>query len=98
MFVDPAMLHSGAAESHRASEHAQDGANRLAGTPLTAGIFGDFTDADAFYDAVTSAHAHHVKTLQIHGESLSDIGAKTHQVAYSFSAMEDHNAKALREV
>lgn len=98
MFVDTAMLHSGAAESDRASEHAQDGANHLADTPPTAGMFGDFADADAFHDAVKSAHAHHVKTLQSHGESLSDVGAKTHQVAYSFSAMEESNQKALREV
>ena len=98
MFVNIAMLHSGAAESHRASEHAHDSANHLSGTSPVAGMFGDFAAAEAFHDAVKSAHAHHVKTLQTHQESLSDVGTKAHQVGYSFSAMEDNNAKALREV
>jgi hypothetical protein len=98
MFVDTAMLHSGAAQSHRASEHAQDGANRLSATSPVAGMFGDFADAEAFHDAVSSAHAHHVKTLQNHQQNLNDVGTKTHHAAYSFTATEDNNTKVLREV
>ena len=98
MFVDTAMLHSGATESRRAGEHAQDGANVLAQAPLAVGMFGDFAAAEAFHDAVSSAHAHHIKALQNHRETLDDVGAKTQLVAYSFTAMEDNNAKALREV
>lgn len=98
MFVDTAMLHSGAAQSHRAGEHAQDGANRLSAAPPVAGMFGSFADAEAFHDAVSSAHAHHVKTLQDHQHNLNDVGMKTHHVAYSFSETEDNNVKVLREV
>lgn len=98
MFVDTAMLHSGAAQLRRAGDHAQDGANRLFAAPPVAGMFGDFADAEAFHDAVSSAHAHHGKSLQEHQQSLNDVGTKTHRVAYSFSATEDNNAKVLREV
>ena len=98
MFIDTAMLHSGAAESRLAGEHAQDGANVLSQAPLAAGMFGDFAAAEAFRDAVSSAHAHHVNALQNHRETLDDVGAKAQVVAYSFTATEDRNAKALREV
>jgi|SRR5271163_1969072 len=98
MFVDTAMLHSGATQSHRASEHAQGGANRLSAAPPIAGMFGNFADAQAFHAAVSSAHAYHVKTLQNHQQNLNDVGTKTHHVAYSFTATEDNNAKVLREV
>jgi Protein of unknown function (DUF2563) len=98
MLVDTAMLHSGAAQSHRASEHAQDGANHLSGAAPAAGMFGDFADAEAFHDAVDSAHAHHVRTLQSHQQNLNNVGTKAHRVACTFSAMDDDNAKALREV
>jgi hypothetical protein len=98
MFVSTAMLHSGAAESHRASEHAHDSANHLSGTSPVAGMFGDFAAAEAFHDAVKSAHAHYVKALQTHQESLSDVGTKADHVGHSFSTMEDNNANALREV
>jgi hypothetical protein len=98
MFVDTAMLHSGADQSYRASEHAQDGANHLSVAAPVAGIFGSFAAAEDFHDAVTSAHAHHVKTLQSHQQNLDEVGTKAHHVASSFSAMDDNNAKALREM
>jgi hypothetical protein len=98
MFVSTAMLHSGAAGSYRAGEHAHDGANHLSGRSPVAGMFGDFAAAEAFHAAVSSVHACHVKTLKNHQESLGDVGAKTHLVAYSFSVMEDDNAEALRDV
>ncbi len=98
MFVDSALLHSGAAESHRASEHAQNGASHLSGTAPVAGMFGSFAAADDFHDAVSAAHAYHVKTLQNHQQILNDVGAKTHHVAHSFTATEDNNTKVLRDV
>lgn len=98
MIVDTTMLHSGAAQSHRASEHARDGANHLSATPPVAGMFGSFADAEAFHDAVNSAHNHHIKTLQSHQHDLDDVGTKTHHVANSFSATEENNVKVLRDV
>jgi hypothetical protein len=98
MFVDTAKLHAGAAQSYRASEHAHDGANRLSAVVPLVGMFGSFADAEAFHEDVSSAHAHHVKTLQSHQQNLHDVGTKTHQIAYSFSATEDHNTKVLRDV
>jgi Protein of unknown function (DUF2563) len=98
MFVDTGKLHSGAAQSYRASEHAQNGANHLAAVAPVAGMFGSFAEAEAFHDDVTSAHAHHVKTLQSHQQNLDDVGAKTHHVAHSFAATEENNTKVLRDV
>jgi hypothetical protein len=98
MFVNTGMLHAGATESHRAGEHSEDGANHLAGAPLAAGMFGDFVAAEAFHEAVSASHAHHVKTLQGHRETLRGIGTKANYAAASFTEMETHNAKALRDV
>jgi hypothetical protein len=98
MFVDTALLHSGARESYRASEHAQAGANHLLSATPVAGMFGAFDAAEEFHDAVTAAHGHHVKTLQSHQQNLDEVGTRAHHVASSFSAMDDDNAKALREV
>jgi hypothetical protein len=98
MFVDTAMLYSGAAEACRAGEHAHDGASHLSGRLPVAGMFGDFAAAAAFRDAVGSAHACHVAALQHHRETLGGVGVKTHLVADSFSAMDDDNAEALRDV
>jgi hypothetical protein len=98
MFVNTGMLRSGATESHRAGEHSEDGANHLAGAPLAAGIFGDFVAAQAFHETVAASHAHHVKTLQAHREALRDIGTKANYAAASFTEMENHNAKALRDL
>lgn len=98
MRVDTEMLHSGAAESHRAGDHAQDGANQLSGAGLTDGMFGEFEGAEAFHEAISTAHATHVKALESHSETLRDLGTKTHQAAYTFTATEDHSAKVLRDV
>jgi len=98
MFVDTAKLHSGAAESIRASEHAQAGANHLSGVSPLAGMFGDFAAANDFDDAVGAAHAYHVKALQNHQQSLNDVGARAHRAGFAFSAMDDRNAEELREL
>jgi hypothetical protein len=98
MFVDTAQLHSGASESRRASEHAQAGANHLSDAPPVAGMFGSFATADDFHDAVSAAHAYHVKALHNHQENLNDVGTTAHRAGYAFTATEDQNMKVLREV
>lgn len=98
MRVNPAMLHLGADDSNRASDHAGDGADALSAATPTAGMFGDFEAADAFNEAIVAAHAAHVAALQTHRDTLRDLGTRTHQAAYAFTAMEDHNAKVLRDV
>ena len=98
MRVDTAMLHLGADDSNRASGHAGDGADALSGAPPMAGMFGDFEAADAFNEAFVAAHAAHVTALETHRDTLHDLGTQTHYAADTFSAMEDHNAKVLRDV
>jgi hypothetical protein len=98
MFVDTAQLHSGASESRRASEHAQAGVNHLSGATPVAGMFGSFAAADDFHEAVSAAHAYHVKALHNHQENLNDVGTKAHRAGYAFTATEDQNMKVLREV
>jgi hypothetical protein len=98
MFVDTGLLHSGANHSHRAGGHAQDAADHLSRGPLLSGMFGEFAAAESFYDAVTAAHAHHVKILQAHQETLTAVGANAHLAADEFTATEDHNAAKLRAV
>lgn len=98
MFVDPELLHSGAKESHRAGGQARDGADQLGQGSLGWGMFGDFAAAEAFYEAVSSAHAWHVKTLQAHQEVLTTVGTKAHYVAREFTAMDGRNAAEMRSV
>ena len=98
MEVDTGLLHSGGNESHRAGGHAQDAADHLSRGPLLSGMFGEFAAAESFHEAVTSAQAHHVKTLQAHQETLTTVGTNAHTAAKGFTDMEDHNAAALRAV
>lgn len=98
MFVDSGLLHSGADQSHRAGEHAQDAAAQLARGPLAAGMFGDFTGAEAFHGAISAARAAHVKTLQAHHETLTALGSKAYRAAAGFTDMDERNASALRAV
>jgi hypothetical protein len=98
MFVDTELLHSGANESHRAGGHAQDGADHLSRGPLVSGMFGEFATAEAFHDAVRSAHAQHVQTLQAHQEALTAVGSKAHRAAIEFTGMDHRNAAEQRAV
>ena len=98
MRVDTADLHSGASGSLRASEHAHAGANHLAGASPTAGMFGDFADADDFHEALSAAHAQHVQSLQSHHENLNDVGTRAHHAGYAFTAMDERGASELREL
>jgi hypothetical protein len=98
MFTDTGLLHSGANESHRAGGHAQDAADRLSRGPLMSGMFGEFAAAEAFHDAIHSAHAQHVKTLQAHQEVLTAVGNNAHRAATAFSDMDARNAADERAV
>lgn len=98
MFVKPDLLHSGGTESHRAGDHAQEGADHLSRGPVTTGMFGGFAAAETFHDAVHAAHAQHVKNLQAHQEVLGAVGSKAHLAATRFSDMDARNAATMRSV
>ncbi|NDJ91801.1 DUF2563 family protein [Mycolicibacter kumamotonensis] len=98
MFVDPAMLRSGATDTHGASAHAQAGAARLGQTFVAAGIFGSFGAADVFHGALSTAHAEHITTLTDHRRTLAEVGDKAHRAAREFTGMDQHNAAQLRAV
>ncbi|MDD7812782.1 DUF2563 family protein [Mycobacterium sp. CSUR Q5927] len=98
MFVDPAMLRSGAAETRGASEHAHAGAARLSQTAVAPGIFGGFGSADVFHNAISAAHTEHISTLADHRRTLAEVGEKAHHAAREFTGMDQHNAAQLRAV
>jgi uncharacterized protein DUF2563 len=98
MFVNTGTLHTGANDSHRAGEHAHDGANHLLATSPVAGMFGNFAAADAFHEAVAQAHTHHTTKLRAHQQALRDVGDKAHTVATAFSKMDERNASKLKAV
>jgi hypothetical protein len=98
VFVDPAMLRSGAADARGAAEHAHTGATRLNRTAVTAGIFGGFGAADVFHGALSTAHTEHITTLTGHDRTLDGAGVKAHRAACVFTGMDQHNAAQLRAV
>jgi Protein of unknown function (DUF2563) len=98
MFVDTDLLHSGANEAHRAGGHAQDGADQLSRGPLLPGMFGGFPAAEIFHEAVRAAHGQHVKNLQAHQETLTELGRKAHFAADGFTDIDDRNAAKMRAV
>jgi len=98
MDVDTGLLHSGGNESHRAGGHAQEAASHLSRGPLMPGMFGEFAAAESFHEAVTSAQAHHVKTLQVHQETLTSVGTNAHTAANGFTDMDERNAAELRAI
>jgi hypothetical protein len=98
MFVDTGLLHSGANVSYEAGGHAQHGADQLSHQPLLAGMFGDFAAAHGFHEAVSSAHAQHVRNLQTQHQTLTALAAKAHRAAAEFTRMDERNAAELRAV
>jgi hypothetical protein len=98
MFVDRGKLRYGAADSGAAGEHAQAGGEHLAGASPTAGMFGDFPDADGLHETLTAAHDHHSTVLDRHREILEGVAAKANYAEKRFGAMDDHNAEVLRAV
>jgi Protein of unknown function (DUF2563) len=98
MFVDTGLLHSGGNQSHRAGGHAQEGADQLSRGPLSAGMFGEFSAAEAFHGAVGEAHGKHVRALQAHQQVLTAVGGNAHRAAAAFTHDDERNAAMLRNV
>ncbi|MEB3069323.1 DUF2563 family protein [[Mycobacterium] vasticus] len=98
MFVDPAMLKTGASHAHTASAHAQAGAKELDQRTVTAGIFGSFGAADVFHQAISNSHAEHVTTLNDHHRTLADVRDKAHHAQRAFIGMDQAAATRLRAV
>ncbi len=98
MFVDRAGLRYGASDSGVAGEHARAGGQHLAGSAPAAGMFGDFADADGFHQTLSAAHAHHSTVLDRHQQILGGIADKARCAETQFGAMDERNARALRDV
>lgn len=98
MFVDPAMLQLGAADSHSAAKHAQAGAAMLDQTAVAAGIFGGIGAADVYHQAISTRHSEHIATLTEHRRTLADVADKAHLARRAFTEMDQSNASELRAV
>jgi len=98
LFVDTAMMNSGAGSSRRAADHAGDGAANLARASIGSNAFGGFPAANAFAAAVSAAHAGHVTMLHGHQESLGNLAGNADTVAATFTEMEQHHASTLKAI
>ncbi|BBX96783.1 DUF2563 family protein [Mycobacterium lacus] len=61
-------------------------------------VFSDFPAVETFHDAVSAAHARHVRTLRARQEALTEAGRSGHRAAMVFTDMDDGNAIGLRVV
>lgn len=98
VLVDPDILRSGATDSTRAAGYARAGADRLAESPLPAGMFGDLSAARSFHRTLTEARAQHVETSRSHRSALTGIGRRARRAADGFTDMERQNAAAVGAV
>lgn len=98
MHVNPHALRTGANVSDDAGGHANTGAQRLDVTGVTAKMFGDFDAAHGFHTALGSAKDDHRDALQNHHQNLTGIAENVRTAATSFTNMDNHNAKLLRDV
>ncbi len=96
MEVDTAHLHAGADRCGDAAGMALTAAGKLAEKTPASGMFGDFAEAHAFRQAVSSAHRDHVEQLHAHHRALTDIGDKTHAAANEFAAHDASAADGIR--
>jgi hypothetical protein len=95
MFVDTDLLRMGADFSQSAGANAQRGADRLASTQPTAGIFGDFDAAHGFHQALCRAHDSHVTTLQGHRAEFDSLAEKATTAAAVFTKQDQTSGSAL---
>ncbi|MGX9789763.1 DUF2563 family protein [Mycobacterium sp. MMS18-G62] len=95
MFVDTDLLRMGADFSQSAGAIAQRGADRLASTQPTAGIFGDFDAAHGFHRALCRAHDSHVTTLQSHRAEFDSLAEKATSAADIFMKQDEVSGSAL---
>ena len=98
MHVNTEGLRSGAGTSYNAADHAYEGAGNLSRAAIASGIFGDFAEADSFYEAVSGAHRRHVSMIESHYDKLGAAGDKAHSAAADFAEMEKRNEARLRAV
>ena len=98
MFVDTRLLHAGGNDARRAGEEARAGAHALSRGPLPPGMFGEFTTAAAFHDALSSALIRHLTRLQEIHNTLESLSDRALQSAAAFTDMDDRNATAMRRV
>lgn len=98
MHVNSPALRAGANVSDDAGAHANTGAQRLSVAGVTAKIFGDFDAAHSFQTALGRAKDHHCEALQAHHQNLTGIAENVRTAAATFTEMDNHNAKLLRDV
>jgi hypothetical protein len=96
MEVDPTHLHAGADRCGDAAEMSMAAAGKLAAKKPTAGIFGDFGEAHAFHDAISTAHQNHVEQLHGHHRALTVISDRSRTAAYEFTAVDGSASDSLR--
>ncbi|RRR40890.1 DUF2563 family protein [Mycolicibacter terrae] len=98
MDVNPHVLRTGANVSDDAGGHADTGAQRLGLAGVSTGMFGDFDAAHSFHAALGSAKDGHREALQNHHQNLTGIAENVRTAASTFTRMDDHNAKLLRDI
>jgi hypothetical protein len=98
MFVDPAEMRCGANLSYNASSIVKSSKDKFSRTGLPSGIFGTFTEADHFHEALGVAHSDHVERMKDHETRLGALGDKAHKAASAFADMDHHNAEIVRAV
>jgi hypothetical protein len=95
MFVDTDLLRMGAGFSDSAGEIASRGAQQLGSSQISAGIFGDFAEAEQFHNALSRAHDTHTQTMQGHQESLTRLASKATAAATIFAGTDQNTADSL---
>lgn len=95
MEVDTHTLRFGADRCAEAAGMARAGGNKLASAAPMSGIFGDFSEAHAFHQAVSSAHQGHVERPNGHDHALTMVSDKGHQAAAVFVATDSQSAEAI---
>jgi hypothetical protein len=95
MFVDTDLLRMGADFSQSAGAIVQRGADRLASTQPTAGIFGDFETAHTFHSVLSRAHDSHVTTMQGHRAEFDSLAEKATSAAAIFTKQDEASSSAL---
>jgi hypothetical protein len=98
VFVDVALLYSGAGESRRASEHAHHAMEHLSRGSVMPEMFGDFAAAEEFGEAAGALHARNLRILLGHREFLGSLGDRAHLAGAEFTDMEERNATSVRTV
>jgi hypothetical protein len=95
MFVDTDLLRMGADFSQSAGAIAQRGADRLASTQPTAGVFGDFDAAHGYHRALCRAHDSHVTTMQGHRAEFDSLAEKATSAAAIFMKQDETSGSGV---